>query len=1305
MKKILSVLLVLVILSGTMMIAFTAKASGNFDDIYTEELKFMSDQMANEFIGFIYNKAPGDVTDEERTTKDIFNYLTGRLQKGSDEYIHAQSAFLLTLQECVNKQIKNSSKVMAVSSENLINLLKNKAGGGDVLDSVVDEELEEITSIIGRLFSYVFDKHGDAADEISVLLKSYNNATGVVGKVDDVIFAIETIVNSSFLASSYNTSKAYDYFSTYVNIRNIGPEYVDTYMLAVEMDTNFISDFISFFSSMGFGNSWTDVDIQRELRTFGEFTYHSKVEFQEYANHVPEIEVENLMFSGYEYSLFMNQTVKKTAFYLPENANSGTSITYSSSNSNIITVESSSGKITPVSAGSAYIVATSGNGVVARLKINVLPYTVAENESGYTILKYSGDSANVAIPQNVNGKLVTKIQEQAFAKCKTISSVTIPEGVEEIGVSAFSYCSNLTYVSIPSTVKTMGYAAFYTCENLVKVEIAEGASEIGRYSFAYCEKLSDISIPDSIRIIDDGAFWDCKFTEFSIPDGVERIGDDAFRKCVNLSKITIPDTVTCIGEGAFWGCTSLKEIIIPNSVTEIGKQAFRESSVTKIDLPDKITRINDYTFLYCYDLAEVDIPSGVTSIGVAAFCNCKSLKEIKLPQNLSIIESTAFDECDSLTSVVIPGNVTEIGGASFSNCDNLQKVTISNGVKIIDNYAFSDDIKLTDIEIPDSVHTIGDEAFEGCTQLTKVNIPSSVTVIGRAAYDNSGYYNTAGNWENDALYIDDALIAVKSTGRNQHQVKDGTRIISRYAFSYNTDIERLYLPKSIKYIGIVDCECLKEIYYYGNKSEWDKVELGLYNYAVEDAILHYEVTADHYGEGVVIVKEDCTTKGSIRYTCPCGYEKFETIPALGHDLEGNICTRCGYIDVNSIDVSDGTYPVVEGYRTIVYTDTLNWGTANIYVWDDDKNELSEWPGISMKFSLINTYNEKQYVAYIPEQYNNFIINNGTLQTEDYKLEENIGVCIDTVNSSGKYSVKNWEPDFYDFDKNDLNDNHEFEGTSLTVSGNVGVNFHMTFSEELINDGTARVVFTLPNGVKKSVPVSSVEPDEDGYYVFTCEVAAKEMTSEIKAQVVNSRGEGEVYSYSVIDYARYILQEAETGNTNYTDAAPLVKAMLNYGAAAQEFFGHKEENLANSILDDSDKVLAEDIDLSAFKPVIEDGSENVSYYGSALSLNSETTIKHYFRVKDEENIPEFYVNNQLAKVTEKDGLYEVRVEDIPAQSLDEEFVVTADGLTLSYNAFSYGYYAMQNSDAKLQNIIKALYAYNQTADAYIANTNA
>ena len=185
------------------------------------------------------------------------------------------------------------------------------------------------------------------------------------------------------------------------------------------------------------------------------------------------------------------------------------------------------------------------------------------------------------------------------------SSITIPDGVTEIGPFKFSGCENLTSITIPDGVKTIGYGAFLGCENL-----------------------TSITIPDSVKYIGDEAFRDCKnLTSIIIPDGVTEIGHDAFRDCENLTSITIPDSVKYIGDGAFCSCYNL----------------------TSITIPDGVTTIDDYAFYSCYNLTSITIPDGVTWIGDSAFCDCENLTSIIIPDSVKKIGDDAFNGCENLT--------------------------------------------------------------------------------------------------------------------------------------------------------------------------------------------------------------------------------------------------------------------------------------------------------------------------------------------------------------------------------------------------------------------------------------------------------------------------------------------------------------------------------------------------------------------------------------------------------------------------------------------------------------------------------
>ena len=158
------------------------------------------------------------------------------------------------------------------------------------------------------------------------------------------------------------------------------------------------------------------------------------------------------------------------------------------------------------------------------------------------------DITTAIIPETVNYKgkdyRVTSIDDYAFANCRSLSSVIIPDGVKTINHGVFRYCSALTSIVIPKSV-----------------------NHIGGYAFYFCGKLASIDLPENVWMGGDDMFYCCSsLTSIIIPNGVKSIGYCSFSYCKNLTSIIIPESVEKIGRGAFSDCPNLTIYTASNAV-------------------------------------------------------------------------------------------------------------------------------------------------------------------------------------------------------------------------------------------------------------------------------------------------------------------------------------------------------------------------------------------------------------------------------------------------------------------------------------------------------------------------------------------------------------------------------------------------------------------------------------------------------------------------------------------------------------------------------------------------------------------
>ena len=182
---------------------------------------------------------------------------------------------------------------------------------------------------------------------------------------------------------------------------------------------------------------------------------------------------------------------------------------------------------------------------------------------------------SAVIPDSFGEKPVTVIGSAAFADCRALERVTIPNCMNSIGDSAFNYCLSLKDIAIPETVTDIGENAFSGCRLLESIAVPEGVTDIERGVFSGCDALKNIVIPKTVTNIRHSAFSGCRsLKSIAIPEGVTSIDDYAFYGCASLKSITLPESVTSIGNYVFFHCSGLESVTIPAGVTNIGNQAF-----------------------------------------------------------------------------------------------------------------------------------------------------------------------------------------------------------------------------------------------------------------------------------------------------------------------------------------------------------------------------------------------------------------------------------------------------------------------------------------------------------------------------------------------------------------------------------------------------------------------------------------------------------------------------------------------------------------------------------------------------------
>lgn len=342
-------------------------------------------------------------------------------------------------------------------------------------------------------------------------------------------------------------------------------------------------------------------------------------------------------------------------------------------------------------------------------------FELNRDESGYILsaLDKKNLPANLVLPGEYNGKPVTNIKHNGFAKCENIVRVYIPNSV----------------ISIDSTYDYSYHGAFSECRNLSIVEFQDNSKlkYIGSYAFSKCTSLESIILPKSIKTISGFAFNLCHkdLQVYITATAPPKLGAHVFGSATFYVHY---GSLCCYKSNFHW--KSFAKCIKPlpkNIPISLGyfsfnlnndAQSYSISTKNKAMLPNNLIMPSYYNKL------------PITVVESSAFSLCFQITDIYLPEKLIIVKNLAFYSMSNVKKISIPNTVEIVETAAFANVITTYPDGEVRSNSKVEHIIWGENSRL---------NYIGVQAFWGHPLMKEFTIPSSVTVIEDNAIGGCGF--------------------------------------------------------------------------------------------------------------------------------------------------------------------------------------------------------------------------------------------------------------------------------------------------------------------------------------------------------------------------------------------------------------------------------------------------------------------------------------------------------------------------------------------------------------------------------------
>ena len=294
------------------------------------------------------------------------------------------------------------------------------------------------------------------------------------------------------------------------------------------------------------------------------------------------------------------------------------------------------------------------------------------------------------------------------------------------------------------------------------------------------------------------------------------------------------------------------------------------------------------------------------------------------------------------------------------------------------------------------------------------------------------------------------------------------------------------------------------------------------------------------------------------------------------------------------------------------------------------------------------------------------------------------------------------------------DKAECVGVQVTTDGNVNLRFYYKLTG---NVKRARVTVADPDTKEGEWSNKSFKYDSDkGMSYVNVPLAAAQMTFEVSVQPLvgnTASAVGQSSTWSIKDYADVILTKSSDTKTEaeYASNREAIKAILNYGAMAQERFGVAQNALANDGVYSRSTNPIDNLELSVSDQtgITHSGQTNkLGYKDRSVSLESNISLKIYFKYSGNAALtatlsrtragaanPEYTVADKVHRVDGTDTYY-VTFDNIPTSYYADVYKATvtdgAESVTVTTSILDCIGQLSKSQDEQDVNIALSMYNY-------------